>query len=396
MRVKIIIAGASISGMAASCVLGAAGHEVHVYERLAGRLEDRGAGLVVHENLIADVTGRPPSALGAMKVAGRRVTVETESGAISRQDYPATFGSTTWNDLHRHLTRSQSAPVTSGVAVAGVSDAGDHVEVRLSDGTTDSADGMILADGYGSRLRSLVDPLAEPPHYEGLILLRSVMPESACPPEFHAAFFDDTMHLHNRPGAYGLMYTTPGPEGVAVPGRRTANAGMYLPLTQELLETAFISTDGTFRNTVPAGTWRPGAAESLTGHLDENWDVTIRHALLWGLRHGTLMGSAIHTFRPSRIAHGRIALVGDSGHATSPITGAGSAAALKDALALGAALRACASSDVGSVFDAYNSARLDSVQSLVDVGRAWSRDFLTAGVTPEDPPIVLASAVRQP
>ncbi|WPB89896.1 FAD-dependent monooxygenase [Streptomyces malaysiensis] len=393
---KFIIAGASISGMAASCVLGAAGHRVRAYELLEGRLEDRGAGLVVDESLIASVTGRPASALGAMNVRARRVMVETIPGTTSIQEYPAGFGSTTWSCLHQHLVRSQDATVTSGVAVVGVEDLGDRVQVRLSDGSTDTADGVILADGYGSRLRSLVDPQAETPQFEGIVLLRAVMPEDACPPELRHAVFDDRMHLHNRPGAYGLMYTTPGTGGTVAPGLRSANAGIYLPLTRDVVETLFMSASGTPRNTVAAGSWLPGTAESLVADLDERWDVTIRHVMRWGLQNESLMGSAIFTFRPSRIAHGRIALIGDSGHATSPITGAGSSAALKDALALGNALRDSSGRDVDSIFAAYNEDRLDAVQSLVDIGRAWSRDFLIPSVTPENPPIVLASAVRQP
>src|SRR6266851_9568784 len=91
-RLRIAVAGGSIGGLCAGVALRGAGFDVQVYERVAGPMETRGAGIVVQCELIdllrthgADAlptrTGRrlPPwsSSSSSPSFADGRLTIDT-------------------------------------------------------------------------------------------------------------------------------------------------------------------------------------------------------------------------------------------------------------------------------------------------------------------------------
>ncbi len=49
---KIIVIGGSIGGLSASIALSCKGYDVEIYERSSGRMQDRGAGLVIQPDMM--------------------------------------------------------------------------------------------------------------------------------------------------------------------------------------------------------------------------------------------------------------------------------------------------------------------------------------------------------
>ncbi|HDE1694123.1 TPA: FAD-dependent monooxygenase, partial [Klebsiella pneumoniae] len=72
----------------------------------------------------------------------------------------------------------------------------------------------------------------------------------------------------------------------------------------------------------------------------------------------------IHDIEPfSRLVRGRVALLGDAGHSTTPDIGQGGCAAMEDAVVLGAVFRQ--TRDIAAALREYEAQRCDRVRDLV-------------------------------
>ena len=390
----IVIVGGSISGLAAASVLRRSGYQVLVVER-SGPLGDQGAGLAVDTSLIAEVTGRARGQVCAVPVSASNITLRRPDGRVSTRQAPMPFHVTTWKALHEELSTAAQADTVLSSPVKTLTQSADAVQIEFTAGHTIDADAVVLADGYLSRLRSCVDPDASPPSYAGYTLLRGVLPECEVPRDLRPQVFDGRMHLLNREPYYGVLYAMPGPGGAREPGRRRLTWAVYYPLPHDQMREALSDSAGNHRNTVLVGGLRDGVAQNLLSVIDEpTWPGPWRRVADETLRMDSLMASTVHEFTPRRLASDRVVLLGDAAHVASPITGSGSAAALKDALALKTALHEAPVAAITEAFAGYEQARLTASQELVEAGKEWGRQFLTPGVTPNDPPVFLGRINR--
>jgi 2-polyprenyl-6-methoxyphenol hydroxylase-like FAD-dependent oxidoreductase len=84
----------------------------------------------------------------------------------------------------------------------------------------------------------------------------------------------------------------------------------------------------------------------------------------------------IAEYVPDRLAHGRVALVGDAAHVPTPMTGSGFSASLDDAEAITEALTAgLRDVPMREALRRYEQARLHSVRGMVQSGQQFSRSF---------------------
>ena len=163
---KVVIAGAGIAGPATAFWLASQGHECTAIERFPSL---RAAGLQVdlrkqaievvrRMGLLETVHGRSVQELGTIlvdskgqeKVLQRRNDVDDESGQgmtsayeIMRRDLiEILFDATRHNVVYRF-----------GLSVASYQNHDDRVTITLSDGSRETYDLLISADGQGSRIR---------------------------------------------------------------------------------------------------------------------------------------------------------------------------------------------------------------------------------------------------
>jgi 2-polyprenyl-6-methoxyphenol hydroxylase-like FAD-dependent oxidoreductase len=269
------------------------------------------------------------------------------------RDYPPNIGIGR-RALHKVLgdrTLAAGAKVRLGVTVDAFEDDAAGVNVQFSDGTCRRYDLVIGADGLYSRTRKQLFPEAPAPEFTGQSVWRYNLPR---PPEI--------VNLHSYAGPRGiglaplsdtLMYmylTTPEPgnprferEGLAAAMRdRLANVPPALaPLVEQIVDDAEV-------------VYKP--LEWL--FLEHDWHK------------------------------GRVALLGDAVHATTPHLGQGAGMAIEDSVVIAEEIARAATPE--EAFRAYRERRYERCRYLVEASRSICYSQLGLA-----PPIDYAHVTRE-
>ena len=204
--------------------------------------------------------------------------------------------------LHRifaEATRASGASVRLGVSTAAIEQGAADVSVAFTDGTTHTYDLVVGADGVHSRLRAMLFPDAPPPAFTGQGCWRAVVPRPAA---------IDCGHVYvGGPVKAGI---TP-----------VSRDEMYLFLLQPV--------PGNLR--IPEADWPEllagqlrgfgGALGAVRDHCDASARINYRPL------EKLLLLPPWHK--------GRVVLIGDAAHATTPHLASGAGLAVEDALVLG-------------------------------------------------------------
>ncbi len=240
----------------------------------------------------------------ACNVAGQ-VTGTVELPRLNGPDYPATIGIMR-QAVHSTLqdaVATADVPVRLGITVASLEQDEDRVGVRFTDGTRANYDLVVGADGANSKIRDLVFGTECKPKYTGQAVWRATVSR---PPEVQAryAFFGP----RNKAGFNPVSSTT-----------------MYVFLVQNLPSFMRLSDDrlpGVMREQLADfGGLVAAAREEIT---DPN-DVLYRPVTSQVL--------------PSPWHRGRVLLIGDAAHTTTPHMAAGAGIAVEDLVVLALLLR---------------------------------------------------------
>ena len=341
---RILIAGAGIGGLALAAALQRTGHDPLVLER-APRIGEVGAGL-----------GLLPGAMRALAAIGvsraflarasplRRLRIASRRGAeLAHVDFDALFARVRGEgyvahraDLHAALAACvDPARIRTGCTVAGFAQDERGVRVRV-EGAEDEISGDLLvgADGLRSAVREqlLGDGL---PHYAGETLFRGVALASHGDPALccemigagqRAAFYA------LGPGRWYWWAAVPLSEGSAIPqGERGA-----------LLARHF------------AG-WPFGLPELLARTPSDE-----------------ILQNDSCDRPPARTWHrGRVALLGDAAHPTTPNLGQGACMALEDAVVLARAIALAETPE--EAFAGFRRARAGPAAQITRLSRRWGR-----------------------
>lgn len=170
------VVGAGIGGLAAAIALRRADWEVTVYER-AEELRPLGAGLSVWPNGVrslralglGELADGAPRGGGALRRADGSVLAEFDPDVIAER-YGAPLVGMHRADLHEALADAAGREcLRLGAEVAEL----DDRELRFADGSTESADLIVGADGIDSTLRAAI--VADgPPRDSGIVAFRGV------------------------------------------------------------------------------------------------------------------------------------------------------------------------------------------------------------------------------
>jgi 2-polyprenyl-6-methoxyphenol hydroxylase-like FAD-dependent oxidoreductase len=332
---RALIIGGSLGGLFAAHFLRATGWQVTVFERTPGDLAGRGAGIGTQDALLAAMRrlGLPSDELGVP--LDSCICLGRDGTIAEKIPYARVMSS--WSRFYRPLRDAlPDADYRAGVQLVEVDQDGTSVTARFADGTHATGDLLVAADGGRSTVRGLLLPEVEP-EYAGYVGWRVVAEEQNLPPEMRPPLFDHyTFAL--PAGEMVLAYPVPARDGTIAVGQRGYNIVWYSPATPaQLTDFCTDATGRVHEAGIPPPLIRPEvlvwAKDKARALLAPQICAVIEHA-------DQFFFQPIYDLSSSRLAFGRVVLLGDAAFIARPHVGAGVTKAALDAQALADAIAA--------------------------------------------------------
>ncbi|MFC6905416.1 FAD binding domain-containing protein [Halalkalicoccus tibetensis] len=351
---SVIVSGGSMGGLFAALALGEAGHSVDVFERAAGELEGRGAGIVAQPSMLDYLERRGIACRGGYTLTTHRREYLNRDGSL-REARSDSMTFTGWDTLYRRLRDAVVEGRYHEGHVVGFERDGEEVVVRFADGSERRADLLVIAEGGRSETREALLPDVSP-EYAGYVAWRGLIGERDVPSDLIERF-EDTFVFFEGERQLILGYLIPGPDGETGRGERRLNWVWYDDVRdRERLDELLTDSQGTERDfSVAPGDLRGEVERDLRRAAEEEFPDPFSR-LVGETREPFVQ--TIYDLSAPEMAFGRVCLLGDAAFVARPHTAAGTAKAAADAIGLGAALD-------GS----------DPVTALGD----WERERLAAG-----------------
>jgi 2-polyprenyl-6-methoxyphenol hydroxylase-like FAD-dependent oxidoreductase len=316
---RVLIVGGGIGGLCLAVALRDRGIVVDILE-IKRDWKVYGVGIIQQSNVV-----RAMAQLGlvdeylAASFPFENVAIHAPDGhllatlpgrRLAGPNYPANLGIAR-PALHDVLTRAaadRGASVRLGCTVDAIEQNADAVTVTLSDGEQETYDLVVGADGVHSKVRSLVFPEAPAPRFTGQGVWR-----------YNFARLPEVDHL--------LSFVGPGGAGL-------------VPIADDLMYMFVVCTE-------PANQ-RPVKDQI---HILMQARASAYGGMIGRIR-SQITDPAKVVYRPVEIVmvpdpwfKGRVVLIGDAAHTTSPHLGQGAGMAVEDAIVLGQELNAPGSLD---------------------------------------------------
>ena len=358
------IIGGSIGGVTAAIALTRAGFSVHVYERSPRPLQGQGAGIVLHPETVREIG----TSYRCISTRATSVRYLDPVGMIAAS-LGCSFRLVSYSALHRALLDKLEADrYHLAHQVTEFAEDADRLSVTFADGTTATADVLVCADGVKSAAREQLLPGSHP-RYAGYVGWRGTVPESALEPN-ERELFADALSYCVLPNSHIVLYPIV-PLGNA--GRREALINwVWYRNIKGGADLARVLSDRDGRgHEVSVGAGKVPEATVLD--LRETARATLpppAAKVVAATRHPFVQ--AVVDVESSRMAFGRICLIGDAAFALRPHIAAGTAKAAGDARALGEALAGCGAPEVPAALAGWQKDRLVVGQGAIartrDVG----------------------------
>ncbi|MBO9602781.1 MAG: FAD-dependent oxidoreductase [Novosphingobium sp.] len=349
-QLRVLVVGGGIGGLTAAIALGQRGFDVTVIERSDGNGVE-GVGISQQANVVRALGG-----LGlaeeyvAAGFAYRWTEIYAPGGSLVArvpvrsliEGYPASMGIPR-PALHRVLgqaARRAGATIRPGTVATGIADAGSAVNAVFSDGTEGSFDIAVGADGIYSQMRKLIFPRAPDPEFTGQSVWRYNLPR---PKGF------DAMQVYNGPTGVGLV--------------PMSDEHIYLYATTPEAGNPVFPTEGLAARMRERLAGCAPAIREIAERITEDAKVVYRPL------------EAIFISGPWH--KGRIVLLGDAIHATTPHLGQGGGMAIEDAVVLAEELARHAEPE--DAFTAYRARRLERCRFVVEKSLEICRGQLGLG-----------------
>ena len=341
---NVLIAGAGIAGCAAAIALARSGHAVRVVEK-QNEWRFLSSGIFVYSNGLESL--RELGVLDEIIQAGysipggRNVYFDHLGARIVEVTYPpgetpgvpAILGIKR-AELHRILAGRMKAlgvPVELGTTITAVDTDADEVTVHFSDGRMETADLVIGTDGIRSRMRALIGIDAEP-QYTGFGVWRAV---------------------HDRPASLTEKIMLMGP------GKRFG----IMPISDDKLYTfGTVAEPGDVR-------FDPAVWPETMRKRFADFDGPARSFLDEIGPDSEVFYTAVEEVSlPLPWHRGRVLLIGDAAHASTPFMGQGGAMAMEDGVVLARLLEVCC--DLDEALERFGELRAPVCTYVQSVSRA--------------------------
>jgi 2-polyprenyl-6-methoxyphenol hydroxylase-like FAD-dependent oxidoreductase len=338
---KVLIVGGGIGGLTTAVALKRRGIEAEIVE-LNAAWSVYGVGIIQPSNMLRALAqiglGEQCLALGfgfpgwRIHDANGQQLAEVPNANVAGSGYPPINGITR-PALHKILseaTLAQGTPVRLGITVADWSDHGDRVHARFTDGSSGSYDLIIGADGAHSAVRSRLLGEALRPRATGQSVWRYNLPRP-------------------RDQRWGSLYY----------GAKS-KAGL-VPLSDELMYLLLVTMEPT-HSRLPDNQGHSLLRErlqeygGLIGELREH--ITDPRAVVYRLMETVLVPTPWH--------RGRVLLIGDAAHTSTPHLAQGASMAIEDAVLLAELLGSRA--DLAQILDSFSKRRLPRCLLVMETG----------------------------
>lgn len=349
-NLNILVVGGGIGGLTAAIALGRDGHRVTVIEK-DPTWTVYGVGIIQQANVIRAAkqlgilddyvsAGFGFDAVEVYLPSGQRVARVPTPHLVEGAPANLGIGRPALHQVLGSRAKAAGAEIRLGVTVEALNDDGVGVDVRFSDGTDGRFDLLIGADGYTSQIRTMIFPEAPKPEFTGQSVWRY---NFVRPPEVTC------LRAYEGPIGYGLV-----------------------PLSDSLMY-MYVTTP------------EPGnpryAAEDLAAAMRSKLVVVPQDIVQ--LREQIVDSKAV-VYRPLEWLFlegdwhkGRVVLLGDAAHATTPHLGQGAGMAIEDSIVIAEEIGR--QGNVEAAFTAYRGRRYDRCKYIVDSSVAICRGQLGVG-----------------
>jgi 2-polyprenyl-6-methoxyphenol hydroxylase-like FAD-dependent oxidoreductase len=361
---RALIIGGSLGGLFAAHLLRSVGWQVDVFERSTEDLAGRGAGLGTHDALMRVLRRLGIDTQTSLGVDTRwYLWFDSHGEVASKLDRPRVM--TAWARLYRPLKDALPAQhYHPAKAFVRAEQDARGITAMFADGTRETGDLLIAADGPRSTIRPQVLPHIKP-HYAGYIAWRGLTAEADVAATDRELLFESNAFCIPG-GELAVSYPVPARDGDLRPGKRDYNIVWYRPTDAAAL--ADLNTDASgrryeqiapplIRNDIIAAA-KADARKLLAPSIA---DIFVRAE--------RPIFQPIHDFASPQLVFGRIALLGDAAFVARPHVGAGVTKAALDAACLADAL--AANDSIDAALAEYNVKR----QHAGDWAVSRSREF---------------------
>ncbi|UOX84928.1 FAD-dependent monooxygenase [Amycolatopsis sp. FBCC-B4732] len=339
---RVLVAGGGIAGTVTAMALKLAGHEPVVFEAYPAGGDDIGAFLTIMHNgmdALRAIGADGPVIDSSFAAQGVELVLPTGETAGRREfgtegpDGPRTLTRATLYRVLQDEAARRAVPLERGKRLVGAKPDGGGVAAEFADGTTETGDVLVGADGLHSVVRKLIDPDADAPRYTGQTIVYGYTRAPGLPSA--AGIY---RMVRGREAAFGF---TTDPDGATFWFARIPDA------ERSREEIAAVT---------PAG-WREFAHAAFAGEPVPCADIIAATG-------DEVFGGHSYDVPRTRIwSTPEMVLVGDAAHAAAPADAQGASMAIEDSVVLAQCLRDLP--DPESAFAAYEGLRRERVEKLV-------------------------------
>jgi 2-polyprenyl-6-methoxyphenol hydroxylase-like FAD-dependent oxidoreductase len=372
---RALVIGGSLGGLFAAHLLRSVGWDAVVFERKEEELTGRGVGLGTHPQLIAILRRAGIAFDETMGIRVPKVVCLDRAGKIVVEQATSRTMSG-WPRLYQALRAAlPERDYRLGKSLYRVEHSGARVTTVFADGTRETGDLLVGADGIRSTVRERFLRRAEP-IYAGYIAWRAVLEEVQVPPAIHREIFE--LYTFCLPeGEQLLGYPVPGRNNDIGAGRRGYNIVWYRPANP--LALADICTDA-WGHRHAGGIPPRSIRRDVIARVKDDAKALVAPQIAEIFLRSDPFFQPIFDLESPALVFGRVALAGDAAFVVRPHVGAGATKAAIDAAVLADCLRDCGG-EVERGLARFESMQLPFGRDMVALARQQGA-YLSAQLKP--------------
>jgi 2-polyprenyl-6-methoxyphenol hydroxylase-like FAD-dependent oxidoreductase len=342
---RVLVVGAGIAGPTLAVALHRLGHEVElaevqsVWKPVGAGLTLMGPALRTLQTIgLIDPAVKRGAGLHRLVVGNERteITATVELPQLNGPSYPSCvqLSRPAFHDVLAGSVRACGLKVRLDTTVDAIESHDEEVDVSFADGERRTYDLVVGADGAHSRIRALAFPELDPPRLTGQATWRAMVDR---PPELGSTFEDGNLY----------MFYGPRNKALVIP---TSERQLYIALVENVAERTRPADDALPEMIREQLVDYSGFLASLRDLITTPGQVTRRDLEV--------------LLVPAPWHRGRILLIGDAAHTTTPHLASGAGIAIEDAVVLAEELAADGS--IPAALDRFMRRRFERCRMVVE------------------------------